>query len=397
MGGNTFDDKLKELARIEKEILISHEKDSNKDLVEDLYSQVLVLCRDTASYNKGIQLANQWLKLSEELESSDYEDLEINRIIFRIWIGSFYTETGDYESAIQNLVLAQDLLTSKNIDENKNLYSQIYYLLALIYYYKKDFVVSTELAQLSLKNFEEHTKGNQKEEDKTELFNIISILSWSLGGKGKFQEAYKLLSDFLTKMKDNSEYDLDLSVMQATQASFLQLIGNYNEANYLLDEIFTREVNKLGPNHPRLLSIRNSIGNVYYHLERIGDSVNLLSSTLEEAKVAFGNKNINLVNYYNNLSQVLISIDRNKEAIEYLNEFIDNNPSIIEEKTTTHSHLRIIVLLATTLKNSNYFEPAKYYYELFLRKTNSLYDNDNSLILDIQRNLCDVYVELGDY
>ena len=402
-----------------KEMIVQGQNNSDSVITADkLFSQALKFS-DSAMFDSAVvtfqKASNQYL------ESWDWD----NYIKCQLQIGDYLRTKGFYDSAMFNIKVAEEWVTSGKVDNDK-LFVETFYLKGMLFsnkgetdsadfYFVKSLKRSKKIQYDSLTALLDKSLGNiylrksryekalqyykkaleiensRKSASEKLLASLYQNIAIAQAAMGNYAEAEIFFEKSITlKEKLLPEDDPKLATVYLNYGRFLGIIGNQYKALDFLDRAERIFISKFGPDYPGLAPIYFNIGSINILLNNYEKALNYEQRALDIYSRNLSPDSPLIKELYVNIGVIYEKLGQFTDAIEYYKKSLSGNSS---PEITVRTHRN----LANCYRKNLEFSVATENYLKSIKDSEKFFGKDNILTADSYLDYGRFCDEQGDY
>lgn len=231
------------------------------------------------------------------------------------------------------------------------------------------------------------------------IWQEISIQNFSLAsylGNTYFTIGeYQISREYYNSMIAFAESKRDTAVALGHMGSIFEKMGDYKNAEGLLEKALTYHMQVSGSNHPTVAALKSDLAGIYYMIGEYGKAQYLMEQVVTLELAYYGNNHLNLADSYGNLALIYSDIGNFRKAQRLLDDALkiyshhlnENHPRIAQCKSS----------LANVHIGINEFEQARKFSEQALDSYSKIYGENHPEVARNQSNLAVAYSHLGQH
>ena len=312
LGGKTIQRKEKELNRLIRRVEKLQTESDSAALINTYYPQILQLSVETGAYQRGLEYAEQFLKIAEK-NRDDY-NLPALYSTALAWKSTFSQHLGKFTEARKLLEKALSLDIADFGEEHPwTIDKQI--SLAQVYEKLGFFNLAKDLYEQSLA-VSVKMYGN----DHPDLAVLKGNLGVTYHRLGEYEKARELLEEALalTTQYHGSNDTGGLSVEKSNLALVYKDLKEYDKALKLLEEALASDKANYGEKHPKVATRQANLGLVYQDVGQFERARDLLEQSLTNYKYTFGEQHPAVAMGQSNLATIYESLKEYDRASNLL-------------------------------------------------------------------------------
>ena len=313
LGGKTIQRKEKELNRLIRRVEKLQTESDSAALINTYYPQILQLSVETGAYQRGLEYAEQFLKIAEK-NRDDY-NLPALYSTALAWKSRFLQYLGRFNDAKGLLEEALSLDVADFGEEHPWTVGKLIDM-AQVYEKLGAYDVAKDLYERSLAASVKIYGDNHPD-----IAAIKSNLGVTYHRLGEYEKARDLLEEVLaltTQYHGENNSIGDISVEKSNLAMVYKDLGEYEKALKLLEEALISDKANYGEKHPKVATRQSNLGVVYQDVGQFKQARDLLEQSLTNYKYTFGEQHPAVATGQSNLATVYESLKEYNRAVDLL-------------------------------------------------------------------------------
>ena len=284
--------------------------------------------------------------------------------------------------------LEKRLISLGDNPEDLRLKLQLKYNLGKAYYFIVDYKRAKKIFEELLKE----ASGFPWIIDNSAIQNDLGIVCNALG---EYKNAQELLEKVLNRDIENyGEKHPTVAADQSNLASIYTSLGEYKKAQDLLEKALQSDIENFGIKHPNVAIRQSNLGEVYRHLGDYENARKMQEKALQSDIENFGEKHSKVAVDQSNLANVYHSLGEYEKAIKLLEKAMQSD---IENFGYNHPNIALRQTnLATIYHDLGNFEKARGLLEKALEADLKFFGKNHPNVANRLNNLAAVYLAIGE-